>query len=194
MAVKKGYKAFKNTKAGNKITRFGQKFLTTRKGTDDEFLANTLARNKAAQAAMAKAEGLASDLEKSMKKNDSDLYERYNALNREGKFLDSNLSQSLDDKLEYTARTNEDVLSAALGGHKEAFNLLSPESQNLVNQMRLSIDEMSKYMGNALKGKLEARVNQNIGYYLNRSYKLFDEESSGYRNKITKAVEKYTRT
>lgn len=193
LAVKKGYKAFKNTKAGNKITRFGQKFLTTRKGTDDEFLANTLARNKAAQAAMAKAEGLASDLEKSMKKNDSDLYERYNALNREGKFLDSNLSQSLDDKLEYTARTNEDVLSAALGGHKEAFNLLSPESQNLVNQMRLSIDEMSKYMGNALKGKLEARVNQNIGYYLNRSYKLFDEESSGYRNKITKAVEKYTK-
>tara|TARA_R100001015_G_scaffold18375_2_gene11363 strand:- start:42 stop:4046 length:4005 start_codon:yes stop_codon:yes gene_type:complete len=194
LAVKKGYKAFKNTKTGNAITRFGQKYLTTRRGTDDEFLASTLARNKASQAAMAKAEGIASDLEKSLKKNDADLYERYRVLNQEGKFLDSTFSQTLEEKLEYIPRTNEDILSAALGGHKEAFNLLSPKTKELVSEMRSNIDEMSNYLGNAFKGKLETRVNKNIGFYLNRSYKIFDDDQSGYRKKLTNAVEKYRKT
>jgi len=134
-------KAFKKTSAGKKATRLGKKYIgrafSSRQGTDDNMLAMTVERNNAAQKAMTEADGLASDLEKSLKKNDLKRF------------------RSKEAKEDF----RENVVNKALAGDQTAINSLSPDTAELVIKMRKKLDGLSSYVAdNVFKGKLEATI------------------------------------
>ena len=178
----KGYKAFKNSQKGNKIYRLGRKYLATRRGTDDTYLKDEIARNKTAEAAGAKADGIASSLEESVKNNDQRAFEIYKSLRGTGPLYAKNLG--------YEIKNNEDVVSAALRGDEDALKALSQDSRNLVGEMRLAVDDLSTYLkDNVFQGELAVGMDKNIGTYLNRSYLIFDD--GAYRKKIKKAAKRF---
>jgi hypothetical protein len=179
----KMYKAFKNTQIGNKVTRLGRQYLNTRRGTDDEFLASYTQRNHATQKAQHEADGIASDLKKSVAENDKNAFKIFAGV-RQGDMM----SKELDAPI-----TNvEDVVSAALRGNREALASLSKPTQKLVGRMRFQIDELSRYLGdNVFTGELSATMSKNLGVYLNRSYRIFDDGS--YRKDLKKVADKFVK-
>ena len=178
--IVKTYKAFKNTKTGNRVHRLLQRNFTTRMGTDDKFFDKYVERNRSAQKAQVEATGVARALEKSVQKNDKKAYEQYLKVNPT-KYIDN---------LDMNININEDVVTAALRGDAQAFDVLSKETRDLVTEMRTNIDDISQYLGdNVFKGELSGGITKNLGFYLNRSYRIFDDGL--YRNKIKKAAEKY---
>ena len=178
--IVKTYKAFKNTKTGNRVHRLLQRNFTTRMGTDDKFFDKYVERNRSAQKAQVEATGVARALEKSVQKNDKKAYEQYLKVNPT-KYIDN---------LDMNININEDVVTAALRGDAQAFDVLSKETRDLVTEMRTNIDDISQYLGdNVFKGKLTGGIKKNLGFYLNRSYRIFDDGL--YRDKINNAAEKY---
>jgi hypothetical protein len=181
-ALVKGYKAFKNTQTGNKIYKLGRKFLATRRGTDDTFLAEEINRNTAAAQASARADGLATTLEQSVKNNDQRAFEIYKSLRGTRPLYAKNLG--------YEIKNNEDVVSAALRGDEDALKSLSKDTRNVVGDMRSAVDDLSIYLkDNVFQGELAAGIDKNIGAYLNRSYLIFDD--GAYRKKLKKAAKNF---
>lgn len=180
MGIVKGYKAFKNTKTGYRIHRLLQRNLSTRMGTNDKFHDEYITRKGAANKALVEATGIAKTLERSVTKNDKGAYEQY---------LKVNPTRYIDN-LDMDIGTNEDVVTAALKGDAQAFDVLSKETRNLVTEMRTNIDDISQHLGdNVFKGKLTGGITKNLGVYLNRSYRIFDD--GFYRKDIEKAANKY---
>jgi hypothetical protein len=166
-----GRHILKNTRAGKKITHLGRKHIGrifgSRQGTDDTTLDLVVSRNFAAQKAMAEADGLASDLRKSLDKND---LSKVNKEDQE-KFL-------------------ENVVNKALAGGKKELNTLSPETRKIVTTMRDNIDDLSRQLNeNVFKGKLNIKVDKKKGVYLHRSYRFFDDPK--YKDEIQKSVGSY---
>ena len=173
-------KAFKKTSAGKKATRLGKKYIgrafSSRQGTDDNMLAMTVERNNAAQKAMTEADGLASDLEKSLKKNDLKKF------------------RSKEAKEDF----RENTVNKALAGDQTAINSLSPDTAELVIKMRKKLDDLSSYVAdNVFKGKLEATIRagmggpNDLGTYINRSYRFFDDPK--FASNVQNAIRQYSK-
>jgi hypothetical protein len=163
------YRIFKKTKPGQKITELGKKYIgrnfSSRGGTDDETLGLLVERNNASKKALAEADGLAQDLQRSIKKD---------------RRLGSGVATA-------------DVVNAALAGDNAAKASLSTQTAKIVDKMRTNVDTLSEYISDkAFNGKLSAKITANLGTYLNRSYRIYDDAS--YRDKITKAVQEYKKT
>jgi len=143
------------SKTGEKIIRLGGKYFNSRGGTDDVTLNSTIKRNNAAEKAATEANGIARDLERSVKKNKDEL-------------------ESVDQLLKGETPTSA----------------VSQQTADLVSRMRNNIDTLSKELGdNVFKGGLSASIDKNLGTYLTRSYKFFDDPA--YTKKINEAAEKY---
>ena len=66
----------------------------------------------------------------------------------------------------------------------------APETFSLVNDMRNSIDNLSSYVEqNVVNGKLKARIAGNKGFYLNRSYDVFDDPK--FAKQLQQRFDKY---
>ena len=163
------FRTFKNTKPGQKITQIGKKYISrnfsSRGGTDDETLGLMVERNNAAKKALAEADGISSDLEKSLK----------------------------IDRRRRLGDTTPATVNAALAGDAAAISSLSEPTQAIVTRMRESVDDISTYLADdVFNGQFTAKVTEGLGSYLTRSYRIYDDAS--YRSKITKAVEEYKKT
>jgi hypothetical protein len=163
------FRTFKNTKPGQKITQLSKKYIgrnfSSRGGTDDETLALMIERNNAGKKALAEADGIASDLEKSLK----------------------------IDRRRRLGNATPTTVNAALAGDAAAMSSLSQPTQAIVTRMRESVDDLSTYLADdVFNGQFSAKVTEGLGSYLTRSYRIYDDAS--YRNKITKAVEEYKKT
>ena len=167
----KGTNRFLKTASGKKLTQLGKRFIgknfTSRMGTDDKTLELLAERNFASQKALAEADGLASDLTKSLDTHDL-------------------VGMTAKGKEEF----RENVVNKALAGGKKEMNRLSPETQTLVTQMRNNLDELSGHLEKGVyKGKMKAKVGKKKGVYLTRSYRFFEDPKT--KKKITKAVNSY---
>lgn len=167
----KGTNRFLKTASGKKLTQLGKRFIgknfSSRMGTDDKTLELLAERNFASQKALAEADGLASDLTKSLDTNDL-------------------VGMTAKGKEEF----RENVVNKALAGGKKEMNRLSPETQTLVTQMRNNLDKLSSHLEKGVyKGKMKAKVGKKKGVYLTRSYRFFEDPKT--KKKITKAVNSY---
>jgi len=173
-------KAFNKTSAGKKATQLGKKYIgrafSSRQGTDDNMLAMTVERNSAAQKALTEADGLASDLDRVLKKND---LKRFKSKEARQDFL-------------------ENTVDKALKGDKAAINSLSSDASEIVIKMRNKIDSLSSYVAdNVFKGKLEATIRAGMGEpgefgtYINRSYRFFDDPK--FASNVQNAVRQYSK-
>lgn len=162
-ALLQSYKAGKYKKTRRVVTKLGQgteaaknffrQYGTTRMGTDDATLAGMVKLDRAAEAAMKRADGIAKDFDK--------------------------LVQSeLGDQIAANPNYLEEVIDRAMKGDATAFQKLisdSPEVAGAVQQLRREIDELSKQLSKrGTKGKLQATIDKNLNVYMNRSYEIFD--------------------
>jgi hypothetical protein len=162
-ALLQNYKAGKYAKTKRVITKLGQgtqaaknflkQYGTSRMGTDDATLAGMVKLDRAAEAAMLRADGIAKDFDK--------------------------LVQSeLGDQIAANPNYLEEVIDKAMKGDAAAFERLitdSPEVAGAVQQLRKEIDELSKkLLKRGAKGKLKATIDKNLNVYMNRSYEIFD--------------------
>ena len=128
------------------------KYFTATGGTDDTMLELAVKRDGAAAAAFTKVRGFNEPLEKELK--DKGLYN--------------------DDYL-------EGVVNKALEGDETAKATLRADSAfaaDTVDQMRNEIDTLSNFVkDNFIKdgSELKVKIGENIGTYLNRSYRAFDD-------------------
>ena len=135
----------------NEIVPFS-KYFTATGGTDETMLELAVKRDGAANATFTKIRGFNEPLEKELK--DKNLYN--------------------DDYL-------ENVVNKALAGDETAKATLRADSTfaaDTVDQMRNEIDNLSAFVrDNFLKdgSTLQIKINENIGTYLNRSYRAFDD-------------------
>tara|TARA_Y100000114_G_scaffold135963_1_gene137159 strand:- start:261 stop:3947 length:3687 start_codon:yes stop_codon:yes gene_type:complete len=138
--------------------------LSSRMGVDDSTLNKLIKRDNASKAAAIRADGLASDLEKSLKTNKK--------------------------KLDNENFTLEDV-DLALKGDQTKLNQLTriaPKSADILKNMRDNIDELSEFVSSKVGGELKATIDRNLKTYVNTSYKIFDDPA--YRKEITKRIKK----
>ena len=145
-----GTKRFKGT---NVTKAIGSKF-GSRRATDDEMVRLTVERGGAGSEALTKARGFNSELEK-----------------------------ELQNKNLYNEDYLENVVNEALGGNQTALGRLgqdSPLAARLVTDMRNEIDTLSRSINDnfVVDSKMKAAIDKNIGTYLNRSYKAFDEKGT----------------
>ena len=120
--------------------------FSSRLGTDDETINLMVEATNATQAGLIRATGIAADLEAV-------------AAKRQG---------GLTDKL-------RDTLNNALQGDKKSLSKLTKQEKELVEEMRLNVDNLSAEAGLGTKGNLKAAIEENGGVYITRSYDFFDD-------------------
>lgn len=128
----------------DKLPAFPAAF-SSRLGTDDTTLALIQANSKAAEAGMLRAEGLASDLARAVKKE-------------YGK-KDTKIVDTINDAFE----------------NKEILNSLKPETRKIVSEMRENMTKLSGETMGGTKGELTNKINKNLDVYVTRSYDFFDD-------------------
>lgn len=155
------YNAIKKSKAG----RVAARHLTSRRGTDDQMLANMITYTNAGKAALSRVQGRSQDLKRSVKKNDI------------GK---------IGSKKDVTG-----YLDLALKGDKNALSKLSTETQEIVGNMRNDISGLQKYVrDNVFSGDLKAKIDaENLETYITRSYQFFDNPA--FARSVRKKVEAF---
>ena len=146
----KGAKGVKGTGVAKAI---GSKF-GSRRATDDHMVTLATERDGAAGAALSRARGFNVELEK-----------------------------ELQNKKLYTEDYLENIVNEALGGNQAALGRLRQDSTvaaDLVTDMRNEIDTLSRSINNnfVVDSKMKAAIDKNIGTYLNRSYRAFDEKGT----------------
>jgi len=101
-------------------------------------------------------------------------------------------ANGLANDLARSVKKNKDdyeSVDALLKGNTPS-TVVSAQTTDIVSKMRNNIDTLSRELGNnVFKGNLSASINKNLGTYLTRSYKFFDDGK--YAQKITKAADKY---
>ena len=145
--------------------RLGSKYFTSRFGLNDEGLRHLVQRVGSQKAALTRSARLSEDLERSLRDEVPWIKTRFGGIKKDEK----------------TTNFLESTVNEALAGSDEALTRLiqehgAPNSANLVKKMRDEIDSMSKYVEEHIAtGKLKAVVGDNLGVYLNRSYRIFDD-------------------
>ena len=120
--------------------------FSSRLGTNDTILTLIEEQSRAAKGALIRAEGIASDL-----------------------------SKTIRDEYSTNIKAAEDTVSEALKGDKKALNSLKPEIKKLVIEMRDNVSKASKEAGQGTRGKLKATINKNADVYLTGTYDFFDD-------------------
>ena len=160
------WKKLSKSRALKKLTTPLSKYLTSRGGTDDTFLAKVLRNKAGARAAFEEAEGLAMDLERAVKKDPT-----YKKLDKEGKKA---YVKNMDDVLKNKASPDQ----------------MSEEVVTILGKMRGNVDTLSESLvDDVFTGKLKATVDENLKTYLNRSYQFFLDPK--FQKKISKQVQQY---
>ena len=142
----------------SEVTRL-DRFFTATGGTDETMLELAVKKDGAASAAFTKVRGFNEPLEKELK--DKGLYN--------------------DDYL-------ENVVNKALEGDQAAKDILRQDSvfaADTVDLMRNEIDNLSSFVSNNfLKdgSDLQIKINENLGTYLNRSYRAFDDPKYKFKD------------
>ena len=92
---------------------------------------------------------------------------------------------------EFGKPTKQDVatMNNALNGNPDALEQLTPEIRDIILTMRTQIDALSGYIVKKgwVTGSLKATIDENIGTYLARSYRIFDEK--GYVDNIDPEIQ-----
>ena len=92
---------------------------------------------------------------------------------------------------EFGKPTEQDVatMNNALNGNPDALEQLTPEIRDIILTMRTQIDALSGYIVKKgwVTGSLKATIDENIGTYLARSYRIFDEK--GYVDNIDPEIQ-----
>lgn len=141
--------------------------FSSRMGTDDLFLASLLKRETAEEAAVIRADALATELDKA-------ITERV-----------KNLPASSRDKAEETIlRASNDYLQYSEAG-QQYMQSQFPDLYPILKEMRDKIDEASDALPYGA-GKLKGIIDKNKGFYINRSYKVFDSPS--YKKELSKKL------
>lgn len=223
-------KAFKGSRAAQPkqkvsfLGKLGSNF-SSRLGTDDKTLASIVRRHGGAKAAIIQADGIAKDLNKSIKKElGSDSPEILQKVDSALQFTPeglqnarSNLSRiqakeaRLVDKVNSTTGTAQTRYrnelkkvrdeKAAINGQinnlrrnkvdYDEIQQTAPETFSLVSDMRKNIDDLSTYAEqNVVNGRLKARIAGNKGFYINRSYDVFDDPK--FSKQLQERFEKYS--
>ena len=162
-------------KVGDITRPIGRKYnqlFSSRMGTDDNFLAALLKKETSEEAAVIRADGYLSELEDLLKKE-----------------LDKvNVSERDATKEQYLYFANE-FLS---GNDLVVGNIqrLLPDAYPLLQKMRDDIDGLSRKLPVGA-GKLKVSIDKNMGAYLNRSYRIFDDPSykKDLANRLSKRPE-----
>ena len=226
--LRKAYVARKAGQPKQKVSFLGKlgSNFSSRLGTDDKTLGAIIKRSGAAKKAMIEADGLAKELDATIKKE----IPRYNAeieskMNNALQYSDNGLAnaeasleqvlakeqrlinkaqnavdQSATDKaLKKLYKFQAEEKAAAqnvvnqLRRNKVDYDELAqqaPESRMIIDEMRTNIDDLSQYVEqNVVRGKLQARIGGNKGFYLNRSYQAFDDPE--YAKNLRKRLEGY---
>ena len=153
----------KNSKTMNSFwSLFG-----AQRGTDQAMLDLAVERSQAAGAALTKVRGFNEPLLKELKRN--------NLYNDD--YLENVVNKALggvDDTLPRARQLQE--RDSAL----QQLTLDSPEAADIVTDMRNAVDDLSRYVGDTVVKdvNLKAKINSNIGTYLNRSYRAFDDKAN----------------
>lgn len=103
------------------------------------------------------------------------------------------MKQAFPDLSDQTMR----ALDLALKGNRSARNNMPENVLEVVDDMRQQIDDLTRYMKAKgwLTGDLLVKVDQNMGTYVARSYRLFDEENwktnipDDVKNRATNLIE-----
>tara|TARA_R100001443_G_scaffold10317_4_gene19915 strand:+ start:196 stop:4173 length:3978 start_codon:yes stop_codon:yes gene_type:complete len=132
------------------------------KGTDADTLALTIRRDGAGREAVTLTESIGQSLKQAMKST-------YGSKANDPKVL-----ETINDALAGATKENSDVkIMDDLIGNDE-----TKEVGLLVKEMRDSIDNLSNIVGSRLRtGKMKAKIDKNLGTYINRSYRAFDDPS-----------------
>jgi hypothetical protein len=132
------------------------------KGTDYDTLALTIRRDGASREAVTLTESIGQSLKHAMK----NVYG--------SKANDPKVLETVNDALAGATRENSDVkIMDELINNSD-----TKEVGLLVKEMRDSIDELSTIVGSRLRtGKMKAKIDKNLGTYINRSYRTFDDPS-----------------
>ena len=132
------------------------------KGTDKDTLALTLRRDSAGREAVTLTESIGQSLKQAMKAaygskaNDPKVLENINNA------LAGSTKEGSDIKIMDELIANSDTKEVGV----------------LVKEMRDSIDELSNIVGSRLRtGKMQAKIDKNLGTYINRSYRAYDDPS-----------------
>jgi len=152
------------------LNKWAKEKMTSRYGVDDTMLAMALRRMYAGNKAVSEADGIAQDLMRAVKADTK----------RAGLKLSD----------------IENTVNTALGGHTRreqasALNTLSTMTKDgktpftntvdLITRMRTMIDDLSESLIEAndgiVIGDLAVTMKHNVGMYLNRAYRLFDDPS-----------------
>ena len=131
--------------------------FTSRRGTDEDTLASVIRNSQAGTSALTIVNALNKTLKESMKQT----------FGRD------------------VGQRNLELVNKALGGEKKALDELAKtvnpktgqaDVLNTVQEMRTMIDDLSGDISKNLNpGSLQATIDKNIGVYLNRSYRAFDD-------------------
>tara|TARA_B100000927_G_C16476222_1_gene473496 strand:- start:366 stop:4289 length:3924 start_codon:yes stop_codon:yes gene_type:complete len=141
--------------------------FSSRMGTDDLFLASLIKRETAEEAAVIRADALAIELDKA-------ITERV-----------KNLPASSRDKAEeIILRASNDYLQYSEAG-QQYMQSKFPDLYPILKEMRDKIDEASDALPYGA-GKLKGIIDKNKGFYINRSYKVFDSPS--YKKELSKKL------
>lgn len=137
--------------------------LTSRRGTDDTLLGMMVENSNAAQAALIRSEALAKDLKTAVEKAYGSKAKHKNTI---------------------------EMIDRALQGEK-GIQLKKPV-RAIVTEMRKNIDDLSRKASRGAKGELKAKINNNLGTYVTRSYDMFDDPA--YAKQIAQGWKKFKNT
>ena len=132
------------------------------KGTDKDTLALTLRRDSAGREAVTLTESIGQSLKHAMK----NVYG--------SKANDPKVLENINDALAGSTKEGSDIKIM----DELIANSDTKEVGVLVKEMRDSIDELSNIVGSRLRtGKMQAKIDKNLGTYINRSYRAYDDPS-----------------
>ena len=167
----------------DKVAKMSREWLTSKYGVDDVVLALGLRRFFAPNKAVSEADGISQDFKRVVEKEMAAerkraRKEKRKAIRKEDLILRMNraLGGESYSKQDYNIRAQKasmDTLRAT------GFN----ESADLLEGMRGKLDEFSKSItgangGNPLvTGELKVTIDSNLGFYMNRAYRVFDDPS-----------------
>ena len=161
----------------DKVAKRSKEWLTSKYGVDDVVLSLGLRRFFAPNKAISEADGIAQDFKRIVKEESAAARKNKKPIGEDEllKRMNRALGGESYSTPDYNRRAQEAAMTTlrATGYNKTA---------DLLEGMRVHLDEFSKSLtdvnGNDLvTGDLKVTIDSNLGFYMNRAYRLFDDPS-----------------